>query len=77
MAIESNRPLYQRLVERCTSRTSLENPSLSLQHVFTQIDFFLNNNDVIIILPPDVYDVDRIEKIDAYDKYWIRIATDC
>ena len=77
MAIKSNSSLYQRVAEGWTSRASLDDPSLNLQKIFTHITLSFNNDDVTILLPPDVYDMAGIEEIDANDKSRIRITKYC
>ena len=77
MAKEDNREIYQRLAEGVTSRRSLDDPALSLKQMFQNIAVEFNNDDIMVELPADAFDMDCIVDINPNDYSRMRITRDC
>ena len=76
MAKEVNREIYQRLAEGCTSRRSLDEPTLSLKHIFLNIAVEFKNKMVIVNLPADAYDIDVIVNTNPNDYNMMQVTQD-
>ena len=74
MSIETNRSIFQRLAEGCTSRRDIDDPAYLLQQMFQAIAFQFNDERVRIKMSPDAYDIDGIGMIDPNDLSRIRIT---
>lgn len=76
MSISGNHRMFQRFAECCILRRNLEDPVYILQQIYQNISFQFNNNLIVLILPPDTYDVDRIVSIATNDPSHICIIYD-
>ena len=52
--------MYERLVEGCTARHHIDDPSYTPKQIFQKIVFTFNNEKIDIDLPDDAYDSDNI-----------------
>jgi len=78
MSVEDKRPLYERLVEGVTDRSSgLHDPSSSIPSIFQKIAFDFNNEVIIVELPPNYEDVKRVDTLNPNDFGRINIQRDC
>ena len=72
----SFRPQLQRLCEGVTSRDSLDNPGLSIKQIFVELTLSFNNDDVLVTVPQDAYDLDNIDSLNPNDERRISIMRD-
>ena len=76
MALPEFRGALQRLSDGVTSRDSLDNPSLSLKQIFVEIALAFNNDEIVVTLPDEAYDLEYIHLLDANDDDRISIQRD-
>ena len=77
MSLQKNRLLLQRLAECATERSTIGDPELSINGIFTQLCFDFNNDDIIIELPSNACDVEGVENLDPNNMNRITIQRDC
>ena len=77
MSIEENRPIYERLSVGVQGRSDLDDVSMSLQQIFQTVGLAFNNEEVILNLPDEAYDIPNFDSIDLNDMSRIRISRDC
>ena len=70
------RPLLQRLCDGVTNRAALDSPELSLKHMFGELSLRFNNEDIVVNMPEEAYDLEYIHLIDANDSDRISIPRD-
>ena len=70
------RDFFQRLSDGVQSRDFLDNPSLSLKQTFVQVTLAFNNEDVMVMLPDEAYDLEHIYLLDPNDESRISIERD-
>ena len=77
MTLPQFREVYQKLAEGVTSRDGIDNPNLNNTQMFQNLAFSFGNEEVVITLPEESCDLDRIEEINPNDITRIRIMRDC
>ena len=63
--------------EGIIERAQMASPQLSIMGIFTRILFDFNNEEIIIELPENAGDVERVDCLDANDLARIRIERYC
>ena len=71
------RPLLQCICDGAVDRPVLDNPELSLQHMFSELALSFNNQEVEVSIPKDAYNLQYIHLLDANDMDRITIQRDC
>ena len=71
------RPMLQRLSDGVVNREQLDNPELSLKQMFMNLALAFNNEEVVITLPDDAFDLENSEMLDPNDRGRISINRDC
>ena len=64
-------------LQRVTSRTCLDDPSLSLTGIFQKLCFQFNNEDYIVQLPDNADDVEGSDTFNPSDFARIHIHREC
>ena len=77
MTLLQFREVYQKLAEGVTSRDGIDDPNLNNTQMFQNLAFSFGNEEVVITLPEEACDLDRIEEINPNDITRIRITRDC
>ena len=77
MSIDTNRPIFERLTEGCTSRQKLDDPQFNLKQIFQTLAFSFNNEKIFVEISHDAYDVPGVMNINANDFSRIKITRDC
>ncbi len=67
MSIEENRPIYERLSIGVQGRSDLDDVSMSLQQIFQTVVLAFNNDEVVLNLPEEAYDIPNFDSIDLND----------
>ena len=76
MSLPDFRFALQRLCDGVTSRDSLDNPALSLTQIFVEIALAFNNEEIVVHLPDEFYDLEYILLLDPNDDDRIVIQRD-
>ena len=77
MTLPQFREVYQKLAEGVTSRDGIDDPNLNNTQMFQNLAFLFGNEEVVITLPEEACDLDRIEEINPNDITRIRITRYC
>ena len=76
MTMEEHRTIFERLAVGVTSRSDIDDISMSLERMFQMVAIAFNNENVHLTIPEEGYDVPNIELIDLNDPTRIRITRD-
>ena len=68
---------YQRLDEGAIGINGIYDPAISLKQIYYLIQLYINNDEIIIMLPDDAYDLENIEEINPNYPNRIFIPRDC
>ena len=77
MTLPENRDLYGRIANGPNARNQIDSVEYHPKQIFQSIALGFNNEDIVIELPPDAYDLHSIDQIDPNDIGRIRITRDC
>ena len=64
MSLVENHHLYERLSKGVTNRAHFNDPALSIKKIFQKTTLAFNNEEVVMQLPGETYDVDNINALD-------------
>ena len=67
MSIPDNRPMFQRLAEGASTRSALDDPSLSLSAIYQKLAFDFNNEEIVVQLPDNSEDIEGVQDLDPND----------
>ena len=76
MSIPEFQFTLQRLCDGVTSRDTLDDPGLSLKHFFVEIALAFNNEEIVVHVPDEAYDIEYIHLLDPNDDDRIVIQRD-
>ena len=58
-------------------QSDLDDASMSLQQIFQTVVLAFNNDEVVLNLPEEAYNIPNFDSIDLNDMSRIRISRDC
>ena len=68
--------MLQRLCDGVVDRACLDDPELSLKQMFVELALGFNNEDLVVQLPDNAYDLQYVHLLDANDCSRIAIQRD-
>ena len=77
MTLEENREIYEKIALGVRNRADLDDVSMTLEQMFQQIALSFNNEDILLELPQEAYDVNDFDLINLNDPNCIKITRDC
>ena len=77
MTLEENREIYEKIALGVRNCADLDDVSMTLEQMFQQIALSFNNEDILLELPQEAYDVHDFDLIKLNDPNRIKITRDC
>jgi hypothetical protein len=76
MTIPTFKPHFQRLCDGITTRAQLDSSELSINQIYVDLALAFNNEEIVINLPEDAYDLKNISLLNPNDESRISIERD-